>query len=126
MSDPHEPGLFSSLRRLLDTVLATVQNRVELFAVELREEKCRLIEAIILAVVVVALATVTLTLVTLTIVVLLWDTARVAALVSVSVLYLVATALVARALVVRLKASRPFSATLEELKKDRECLRAEK
>jgi uncharacterized membrane protein YqjE len=37
------------LRRILDGGLVITQKRVELFAVELREEKCRLLEAIILA-----------------------------------------------------------------------------
>jgi uncharacterized membrane protein YqjE len=39
-------GIFVSLRRILDGGLALAQKRVELFAVELREEKCRLLEAI--------------------------------------------------------------------------------
>src|SRR5688500_8660979 len=33
-------GLFASAKRLVDLTLATAQNRVELFAVELQEEKC--------------------------------------------------------------------------------------
>ena len=41
-------GFFTSIRRLLDTVLATLQNRVELFAVELQEEKYRLVELLLL------------------------------------------------------------------------------
>jgi uncharacterized membrane protein YqjE len=51
MSDSREcqGGIFASLRRILDGGLAITQKRVELFAVELREEKYRLIEAIILA-----------------------------------------------------------------------------
>src|SRR6266513_2935180 len=101
MSEPHEQGLFSSLKRLLDGSLATLQNRIELFAVELHEEKCRLIEVIILAAALVALATVTLALVTLTIVVLLWDNARVAALITLSVIYLGTTVFVCRALLER-------------------------
>ena len=48
-TDQSSPGLFGSLRRLLDTSLSAVQNRVELFALELREEKCRLIEILIWA-----------------------------------------------------------------------------
>src|SRR5262245_23632147 len=36
--DHHSPGLFHSLRRLADTGFAAFQNRVELFAVEFREE----------------------------------------------------------------------------------------
>ena len=125
MNEP-QAGFFSSLKRGADTVLATVQNRVELFALELREEKCRLIEAAVLVAALVALGTLTLTLLTFTIVVLLWDTAREATLITLSVAYLVATGLVARALAVRLKNRAPLSATLEELRKDRVCLSTEK
>ena len=39
-------GLLSSLRKLLDTGLATVQNRAELLAVEFQEEKDHAIELI--------------------------------------------------------------------------------
>jgi len=45
----NSPGLFTAARRLLDTGLAAVQNRVELVAVELREEKCRFFELLLLA-----------------------------------------------------------------------------
>lgn len=44
-----KPGVWASLKRMLDTLLATVQIRVELFAVELQEEKCRLVEAMLCA-----------------------------------------------------------------------------
>jgi len=39
-------GTFASLLRILDGGLIITQKRVELFAVELREEECRLVEAI--------------------------------------------------------------------------------
>jgi uncharacterized membrane protein YqjE len=122
----HEPGLFGSLKRLLDTGAATLQNRVELFATEFREETYRLIEAIILTAALTALAVMTLTLVTLTIVILFWDSARVATLVTLSVIYLLASIFACRTLLLRMKTSKPFSATLDELKEDRECLRTKK
>ncbi len=34
-------SLFASAKRLTDLTLATAHNRVELFSVELQEEKCR-------------------------------------------------------------------------------------
>ena len=37
-------GLLGSLRRFADTGLSALQNRLELFAIELREEKARFIE----------------------------------------------------------------------------------
>ncbi len=49
MSEPDSAGgFFSSIRRLLDSVLATLQNRFELFALEIKEEKYRLVELLIL------------------------------------------------------------------------------
>lgn len=39
-------GLFASLQRFADTGLSALQNRIELFAIELREEKARFLELI--------------------------------------------------------------------------------
>ena len=124
MSEPQEGtgGIFTSLRRLIDGGLALAQNRVELFAVELREEKCRLVEAIIWASAVVAFGMMTLTLLTLLVVVLFWHEARVAALVTLSLLYLLAMVLAWRGLRSRLIRTSTFSGTLGEIKKDRACL----
>jgi len=51
MSEPDQnpAGLFKSVRQLLDTGLAAVQNRLELFVVELKEEKCHVIQILIWA-----------------------------------------------------------------------------
>ena len=118
--------MWESLQRLVDTGLAIAGNRVELFAVELREEKCRLVEAILCAVAVAALGVMALTLVTFTVVVLLWDNGRMAALAGLAVLYLTGTFFAWRALQRRLKESLAFAATLEQIKKDRACLETQK
>lgn len=118
--------MWESLQRLLDTGLAIAGNRVELFAVELREEKCRLVEAILCAVAVAALGVMALTLVTFTVVVLLWENGRIPALAGLAVLYLAGTFFAWRALQRRLKASLAFAATLEQIKKDRACLETQK
>ena len=127
MSAPGEPaqGIWASLKRLLDTLLATAQNRLELFVVELQEEKCRLIEALLCAAAVAAFGMMTLALVTFTVVAIFWENGRIAALVGLSVTYLVVTALAWRALQKRLKSDSAFSGTLGELKKDRSCLKTE-
>jgi uncharacterized membrane protein YqjE len=36
-------GVWALLKRILDTLLAAAQSRVELFALELQEEKCRVV-----------------------------------------------------------------------------------
>ena len=112
-------GLFASAKRLADLTLATAHNRVELFAVELQEEKCRLIQSLLLAAAAIALGVTALTLVTITVVVLFWENGRVPALCVLSGLFVVASFLVVRALN-RLVASAPgFRGTLAELEKDR-------
>jgi len=122
-SPESSPGIFGSLRRLAGGLLATAQNRVELFALELQEEKCRLIELVIWVSALVALGLMSLAMVTLTIVVVFWDNGRLAALITLSVLYLLATAGGCWALRNRLrKQSLPFGGTVSELKKDQECL----
>lgn len=40
-------GIFASVRSILDGGSAIAENRVELFAVELHQEKCRLVESLI-------------------------------------------------------------------------------
>jgi uncharacterized membrane protein YqjE len=121
MSGSNHTSLFGSLKRLGDTALATAHNRVELFAVELQEEKCRLIQAILLAAAAIALGVTTLTLVTITVVVLFWENGRLPALCVLSGLLLVATFIVVRALNKRLTNAPGFPGTLGELEKDRAC-----
>ena len=124
MSDDTDtkPGVWASLKRMLDTLLATAQNRAELFADELQEEKCRLVEAILCAAAVAAFGMMTLPLVTFTVVFLFWENGRLPALAGLSALYLVATALAWRALNARLIARSAFTDSIAELKKDRACL----
>ena len=124
MSAPEEtrPGVWSSLKRVLDGLLATVENRVKLISVELQEEKCRLVEAILLAAGVATFGIMTLTLITFTLVALFWDSARMTVLVALGVVYLGVTIVLWRALQARLKGRIAFAGTLDELKKDRSCL----
>ena len=125
MSDKGETGVLGSLRRLLETGLSMVQNRVELFGVELQEEKCRLAEIAIWVSAVVGLGLVTVTVLTLTIIVLFWENGRIVTLVTLSVFYLLATLGAYRALNRRLRhGSQPFPATLSEIDKDKEWLKS--
>ena len=121
MSDSNHTSLFGSLKRLGDTALATAHNRVELFAVELQEEKCRLIQAILLAAAAIALGVTALTLTTITLVVLFWENGRVPALCVLSGLFVVATLVIVRALNKLLASAPGFRSTLNELEKDRAC-----
>ena len=115
-------GIFASLRRLLKTVLAIAQNRLELLLVELQEERWRFFDALLLAGAVLILAAMTLMVATITMVVVCVEANRLDLLVALMLLYLAATIVAFWRLRTRLKNWAPFSATLAELKKDKACL----
>jgi uncharacterized membrane protein YqjE len=116
------PGVFALLRRLLKTVLAIAQSRLELLLVEAQEERWRFFDALLLAGVVLILTLMTLMAATVTIVVLCVRADRLDLVVALVLLYLAGTILSFWRLRTRLKNWAPFSATLAELKKDKACL----
>ena len=124
MSDPRSArgGVFDSIKRMADGVLALAHSRLELFVVELQMEKTRLIEVLILSATLVALGFMTLTMLTFSVVILFWESARMAVLILVSLAYLAGTVFTWRALIGRLKQRTSFEGTLGEMKKDRACL----
>jgi uncharacterized membrane protein YqjE len=124
MAEPGESrhGIFGSLRRLLKTALAIAHNRLELFLVELQEERWRLFDALLLAGVVVILAMMTLLVATVAVVVVCMEANRMDLVIALTLLYLVATIVGYWRLRTRLKSWAPFSTTLAELKKDKACL----
>jgi uncharacterized membrane protein YqjE len=115
-------GVFASVRRVLKTVLAIAQNRLELLLVELQEERWRVFNALLLVGAVIILAAMTLMLATVTLVVVCLRAGRLDLLVALMVIYLAATIICLWRLRIRLKNWAPFSATLAELKKDKACL----
>ncbi|MGO8926460.1 MAG: phage holin family protein [Limisphaerales bacterium] len=124
MEEPGENilGVFASLGRLLKTVLAIVQNRLELFLVEWKEERWRFFDLLLLAGIVLILALMTLMAATITIVVVCVKADRLDLVIALVLLYLAATIFSFWRLRNRLKTWEPFSATLAELKKDKACL----
>lgn len=116
------PGVFASLQRLLRTVLAIAQNRLELFLVECQEERWRLFDALLSAGIVLLLALMTLMAATITIVVLCMRAGRLDLIMVLVLVYLAATLLAFWRLRCKLMKWEPFSATLAELKKDKACL----
>jgi uncharacterized membrane protein YqjE len=124
MEEPGEgtPGIFASLQRLLRTVLAIAQNRLELFLVECQEERWRLFDALLLAGVVLILALMTLLVATITIVVLCIKAGRLDLIIALVLVYLAAAIVAFWRLRSKLMKWEPFSATLAELKKDKSCL----
>lgn len=125
MSEPAPSRLGESLRGLADSGLATVQTRLELFAVELKEEKLRaagfLFDTVLAALfigfgVVFLLAFLT---------VLLWDSQRLLALGLATAGLLAAGIWAATRAAARLRSgSRLFASSLAELAQDRDALRS--
>jgi uncharacterized membrane protein YqjE len=119
-------GLLGSLRGLADGLLGSAHDRLELVAIELHEEKYRLIQIVIWISAIVLLALLTLVFVSFALVVVLWETARVAAVCSLAGVYL--AALVGLIFAFRRfldKQPKPFAGTLAELRNDRECIHAD-
>jgi uncharacterized membrane protein YqjE len=114
--------VFTSLRRMFSTSLELVENRFQLFALELQEEKIRLLDLVLCAAAAVAFGFMALIAVSALIVVWLWDTSPVAVLGILALLY----ALVAIGLVLSIRSRlergpTPFAGTMAEFRKDREC-----
>jgi uncharacterized membrane protein YqjE len=125
VSNSSRPGLWGLFNRVLDALLATAQNRVQLLAVECQEERCRTVEAVVLAMAVGTLGGLALLLCTLTVIVLFWDSGRIVALLSLTGIYLLGAIAVWRVLRARLQRHSPFGSTIDELRKDRSCLSLE-
>lgn len=117
------PGLMTSVRRLLSTLTSIVSTRLELLANELQEERQRLIRMLFLASFAFFCFAMTALLFTAFIVVLFWEDHRLAALSALCILFL-ASGIVATALLHgrSYAKSKPFSASLAELVRDRKHL----
>ena len=118
-------GLMGSVKRLTGSLIAILSTRLELLANELKEERLRLTQMLLLALIALFCLGTGLMLLNAFIVVLLWDDHRLLALGLLSLVYLVAGAAVA--MVVRVKAqagSKLFASSLAELDKDRQALRS--
>ena len=110
---PAHPGILGSLRTLADGLIGTAQDRLALFSLELQEEKFRLIQTFFW-----------ITFASLTLVYLFWESARLAVLGTLALVYtgaLVALIVAFRRYLAR--QPRLLESTLRELEEDRECIR---
>lgn len=125
--DPETPvptGFLASFRALGDVLLATVSDRLELFSVELQEEKFRLIRIFLWISAGIFAGMMAVTFASLTLVYLFWESARLAVLGGLAAFYtgaLVAIIIAFRRFLAR--QPQPFAATLQEIKEDRACIR---
>lgn len=121
--EPAPPGFLESLRLLGANLLGTVHDRVELFTVELHEEKLRLVQMFFWISALFFSGVMALTFVSLTLVYLFWESARVAVLGGLAIFYLGALGVIVTAFRRYLKRQpRPFDATLQELREDRAAM----
>jgi uncharacterized membrane protein YqjE len=121
---PVSPGFIAALGKLGDGLLAGIKTRVELFSVELQEEKFRLIQTFIWISAAVFTGVMAVTFASLTVVYLFWESARLAVLVGLTLAYtaaLLALVIAFRRFIAR--QPKPFAATLAELETDRACIR---
>ena len=122
---PGSSGLLGSVRAFADGVLGSLHDRIQLLAVELHEEKHRLIQIFIWISAIVFLAILATIFASLAIVVWYWDTARIQVVSLLAAAYTIGLIAVVVGFRRYLKRQqRPFSATLNELKQDRQCIRA--
>jgi uncharacterized membrane protein YqjE len=116
-------GLMGSIKQLLSTLTSIASTRLELLANELQEERLRLTQMLFFALFALFCFGIGILLLTAFIVVLFWDDHRLAALGTLSALFLALGTLMTMLLRSKAQAkSRLFSASLAELTKDREQL----
>lgn len=119
-------GVLNSIRGLADGLLESTRDRLELFTIELQEEKFRVIQLFIWISAAIFSAMLAITFASLTIVYLFWESARLAVLTGFTVVYgggFVAIVIYCRRFIAQ--HPRPFRATLAELDQDRACIRPE-
>lgn len=116
-----QPG--SASRRLGAAFLGLLHSHVELFGIELQEQKARTVSLLLFAGLALVFGLLLLTGLSALLLIVLWDSYRLAGIIGLCVFYFLAAVFCA----LRLRAaifdeSSPFSATLEELANDRERL----
>jgi len=114
-------GWLATGKRILRLVGDLMQSRLELFLVELEEERLRLFDALLLVAAGLVCVLMTLALLTVTLVLIFWDY-RILVLVLLTLVYAAGAGVAFRKLHNRIRAGQSFAATLDQIKKDRACL----
>ena len=116
-------SVLSAASALLESVLASVHNRIQIFSIELQEEKIRAIQLLVWVAAIVFAGMMTLAFASLTVIYFFWENARLAALGGMTVVYAVGLIILWKRLQIYLaRQPKPFEATLSELEKDRACI----
>lgn len=121
----NELGYLSELTKAVSNVfrlgLDLLGTRLELMALELQEEKRRLVGLMIGTALAVLFATLALVMFTFTVVYMLEGQSRIIALTAFTMFYFLSALIAVLVLRHKLLSARPFSQTLKEFRKDREC-----
>ncbi|NIM42507.1 MAG: hypothetical protein GTN84_15165 [Hydrogenophaga sp.] len=121
--EPSAQRLSASLRGLAATIVELAQVRLELFSVEAQEEVLRVAGLVVYGVIALVCMALGLCFLAILITVALWDEHRLAALGAFTGLFLlVGLVAIGQARARVLRGSRLFSATIDELRQDREAL----
>ncbi|MFL6579659.1 MAG: phage holin family protein [Burkholderiales bacterium] len=117
------PGIFDSLRRLLGTLAAIMQTRIELLGTEVEEQVARLVSMLLWTIIALFCGFTAAILIAIVVLLTFWDTNRMLAAVLLVAGY-ASLGLLAWLRIRSLARARPrlFQATLEELAKDRDRL----
>ena len=114
--------LISASRRVANRAVDIGANRIELFMVEMQEERERLLRSLYMGLAAGAFAILAGFAFTFGIVLVLWDRGAIGALFGLTAVY-VAAAIFLRMRIMKLARDWPmFGGTMEQLRKDRECL----
>jgi len=112
-----------TLRRLSETVLSILHNRLELLTLELKEEKYWAVGTLIVAVLAASFAILSIVAILVTIAFLVPEAARGWVMIGISVLMIAGVVTCVLTLKARLNRPPALADTLAELKKDIECLK---
>ena len=122
-SDPKAGGMIASVRRVGHSLVALLQNRLELFSVELQQEKFRAVQVVLWLVAGGALVFLGLAMGVGAVGIFVYTRWGIAGLAGLTALLLALGGIVLAGLWNRLKTGeRPFAGTIQELKKDSEWL----
>jgi uncharacterized membrane protein YqjE len=116
------PHLGDATKRIAQRVFVIVENRLQLLMVEAQEERERALLAISLALCAVAFGLLAGVALTILVAVALWEHSPAIALLVLAVIYIVAAVFFYGRLVRLQRDWQTLSGTLDQLKKDRECL----
>ena len=116
-------GILQSLRNLATTLVALLQNRLELLATDLEEERIRLLQVLFWAAGALFFFALGVLMITMFVVLMLWDSYRLAGIVVLAAVFLaIGVGLALGVYKLMHRRSRLFSASLDELAKDKDRL----